>query len=63
MNEEKESMFNKFHNFSIDDDMLSKWMKMLESLRINLNLFYKWQFSSSWTFLHSVLNLKNKILL
>ena len=27
-------MFNKFYNFSIDEDMLSEWVKMLKCLGI-----------------------------
>ena len=33
-NKDKETMFNKFYNFSIDEDMMSEWVKMLKCLRI-----------------------------
>ena len=33
-NKDKESMFNKFYNFSIDEGMLSEWVKMLKCLGI-----------------------------
>ena len=33
-NKDKETIFNKFHNFLIDEDMLSQWLKMLKCLGI-----------------------------
>ena len=33
-NKHKETIFNKFHNFFIDEDMLSEWLKMLKCLGI-----------------------------
>ena len=33
-NKGKKIMFNKFYNFSIDEDMLSEWVKMLKCLGI-----------------------------
>ena len=33
-NKDKKIMFNKFYNFSIDEDMLSEWVKMLKCLGI-----------------------------
>ena len=33
-NKDKETMFNKFYNLSIDEDMLSEWVKMLKCLGI-----------------------------
>ena len=40
-NKDKETIFNKFHNFLIDEDMLSQWLKMLKCLGILglLNMF------------------------
>ena len=33
-NKDKKIVFNKFYNFSIDEDMLSEWVKMLKCLGI-----------------------------
>ena len=65
-NKKKESMFNKFHNFLFDEDMLSEWIKMLESLRITSKFLPVLQMPMQLIkdkFFQIVLNPENKILL
>ena len=65
-NKKKESMFNKFHNFPFDEDMLSEWIKMLGSLRITSKFLPVLQMPMQLIedkFFQIVLNLENKILL
>ena len=33
-NKDKETMFNRFYNISIDEDVMSEWVKMLKCLGI-----------------------------
>ena len=59
-------MFNKFYNFSIDEDMMSEWVKMLKCLRIvdqsSLVLQMTVQFILD-KFLQFSLKLRNELLL
>ena len=65
-NKDKETIFNKFHNFLIDGDMLSQWLKMLKCLGIVFQSSLVLQITVQFVldkFLQFNLKLQNELLL
>ena len=65
-NKDKETIFNKFHNFLIDEDMLSQWLKMLKCLGIVFQSSLVLQITVQFVldkFLQFNLKLQNELLL
>ena len=65
-NKDKETIFNKFHNFLIDEDMLSQWLKMLKCLGIAFQSSLVLQITVQFVldkFLQFNLKLQNELLL
>ena len=65
-NKDKQTIFNKFHNFLIDEDMLSQWLKMLKCLGIVFQSSLVLQITVQFVldkFLQFNLKLQNELLL